>query len=138
MINNNRKYIPSFAEKIDRLSICQLKIIYSKDNKEDFEVEMADIMHDIQCDIDEGVVVTADLIKAMVVLVQANMEIWKNETDVRGLNNGGDAAKIASTLLYTHAVNSTRSLAKSRIQNLIGGRVDVKISYSGSAWDIKW
>ncbi len=137
MITNHRKYLPSFAEKIDRLTICGLKEIYSE-NKEPFRQEIADILHDIQLDIDEGVIVTADMIRAIIVLTQANLEIWKNENSVREMNETGDAEKVAKTLLYTHAVNSTRCSGKTRIQNILGGRVDPKISYIGSAWDIKW
>lgn len=138
MITNQRKYVPSFAEKIDRLNICQMKSVFSKDHNEEFENEIAEIMHDIQCDIDEGVLVTADILRAVVVLTQANLEIWKNEDNVRLQKHTSSKAEIAEVLLYTHAVNSTRCIAKTRIQNLIGGRVDPKINYSGSAWNIKW
>ncbi len=140
MITNERKYLPSFAEKIDRLTICGLKEIYSKDGKEKFQQEISDILHDIQLDIDEGVEVTADIIRGIIVLTQANMEIWKNEDFARNnvaLNNDTETAK---ALTYTHRLNGERCGAKTRIQNLIGGRVDPKINClaENGVWNIKW
>lgn len=137
MITNHRRYLPSFAEKIDRLSIIGMKEIYSA-NKEQFYQEIEEILHDIQLDIDEGVVVTADIIRAIIVLTQSNLEIWRNEDSVRLRTNTSTLEETGSALLYTHGLNSTRSLCKTRIQNLIGGRTDDKINYMGSAWDIKW
>ena len=137
MITNTRKYLPSFAEKIDRLTICGLKEIYSPDG-EKFHQEIEEILHDIQLDIDEGVVVTSDIIRAIIVLTQANLAIWLNEDDVRKDRNTKSLEEIGSNLLYTHGLNSARCIAKTRIQNLIGGRVDEKINYMGSAWNVKY
>lgn len=133
-----RKYMPSFAELIDRLNIVQMKSVFAKEGKEKFDQEISDILHDIQLFLDEGVIVTADIIRAIIVMTQANLEIWKNEDGVRELNDNRKVEAIAKTLLYTHALNSTRCTAKTRVQNLIGGRIDPKINYIGGAWDIKW
>jgi hypothetical protein len=139
MITNHRKYGYSFAELIDRLCIVSSKLVYGNvDKREAFEQEISDIVHDIQLDMDEGVVVTADILRAVIVLTQANLAIWINEDKVREYDHTDSPEIIASTLLYTHRLNSSRCVAKTRIQNLIGGRVDQKINYSGSAWNIKW
>lgn len=140
MITNHRSYRYSFAELLDRLGIVSLKYIYTKENKDNFQQEINEIVHDIQCDIDEGVVVTADILRAVIVLTQANMEVWKNEQFARDnveLNNDKETAK---ALTYTHRLNGERCQAKSRIQDLIGGRLDPKISClaEGSVWNIKW
>lgn len=137
-VNNIRRYNYSFAELVDRINIVQMKQIFTKEGKEKFQEEITDILHDIQLFLDEGVVITADIIRAIVVLTQSNLEIWKNEDGVRELNDNREVEEIAKTLLYTHSLNSTRSGAKTRIQYLIGGRTDPKINYIGSAWDIKW
>ena len=43
----NRKYLPTLAELIDRLSIAQLKEVFIEDHKEEYAQEMEDILHDI-------------------------------------------------------------------------------------------
>lgn len=141
MIVNHRKYGYSFAELLDRLCIVSSKLVYSsEDKRETFEREIADIVHDIQLDIDEGAVVTADIIRAIVVLTQANQAIWDNEDFIRQNANDMDDEKTASALIYTHKLNGDRSRSKERIQNLIGGRTDPKINClaESSAWKIEW
>jgi hypothetical protein len=139
MIVNHRKYLPSFAEKIDRLTICGLKEIYSA-NKEQFHQEIDDLLHDIQLDIDEGVVVTADILRAIIILTQSNLAIWQTEDFIRSNVAGMSDEETAAKLTLTHKLNGTRSIAKTMIQNKIGGRVDPKINClaENSAWDIKW
>jgi hypothetical protein len=43
----NRKYFPTFAELVDRLSIVILKTIFIPENKDAYEKEQELIMHDI-------------------------------------------------------------------------------------------
>ena len=50
---NTRKYLPTFAELIDRLSICQLKSIFIPNNKEDYDQEIKDIQYDLDQIIEE-------------------------------------------------------------------------------------
>ncbi len=133
-----RRYVPSFAELIDRMNIIQMKIVFSKGTIAAFEDEMEDIKHDIQMYLDTIVKVDAEVIRAIIVLTQSNLEIWKNEDGVRSQTHSAEYETIAKTLLYTHSLNATRCEAKTRIQNLIGGRTDQKINYIGGAWDIKW
>lgn len=132
--------MPSFAEKIDRLSICGMKEIFAKEGKEKFQEEISDILHDIQLDLDEGVLVTADIIRAIVVLTQVNLEVWQNENFIRENEDVLSDYDTAKKLTYTHKLNGTRAIAKTQIQNLIGGRIDPKINClaENSAWDIKW
>ena len=44
----NRKYLPTLAELIDRLSISQLKEVKLVEHKEEYAQEISDIVHDIQ------------------------------------------------------------------------------------------
>jgi hypothetical protein len=141
MIVNHRKYNYSFAELIDRLCIVSSKLVYgNQDSREAFEQEISDIVHYIQLDIDEGVVVTGDIIRAIVVLTQSNLTLWFNEQAIRDYETEMDDHETASKLRFTHRLNGTRSNCKARIQNLIGGRIDPKINClaEGTAWDIKW
>ena len=45
---SERKYLPTLAELIDRLSIIQLKEVFITEHKEEYAKEIADIQHDIQ------------------------------------------------------------------------------------------
>lgn len=137
-MSSSYKYNLSFAEKIDRLNICQSKECYSGTDK--YAQEIQDILHDIQVDLDNGIVVTAETIRAIVVLTQSNLAIWLGEDDIRkGESTKTDKEK-ADALTQTHLLNGTRSLSKTRLQNLIGGRTDEKINClaSNSAWKINW
>ena len=65
-----RKYLPTLSELVDRLSIAQLKEVFIVEHKEEYADEIGDIVHDIQMSLDEGAEVTAETIRAIVVLAQ--------------------------------------------------------------------
>ena len=117
-----RRYLPTFSELIDRLSIVQLKEVFITDHKDEYAKEIADIVHDIQAHIEENnVVIDADVIRAIVVLSQMNLHIWHNETNYRkGIKDGND-------LELTHGLNGIRNTAKNKIQEVVGGRKDYKV-----------
>jgi hypothetical protein len=131
-----RKYLPTLAELIDRLSIIQLKEVFITEHKEEYAKEIADIQHDIQLILDEGKEpVTAETIRAIIVLSQMNLHIWQNETNVR---NGSEGP---NKLALTHGLNGIRNTAKNRIQELVGGRKDYKIDCLAAEfkdWEISW
>ena len=131
-----RKYLPTLAEVIDRLSIIQLKEVFITEHKEEYAKEIADIQHDIQLILDEGKEpVTAETIRAIIVLSQMNLHIWQNETNVR---NGSEGP---NKLALTHGLNGIRNTAKNRIQEVVGGRKDYKIDCLAAEfkdWEISW
>ena len=43
----DRKYLPTLAELVDRLSIAQLKEVFITEHKEEYAQEIKDIVHDI-------------------------------------------------------------------------------------------
>ena len=43
----NRKYLPTISELIDRLSIVQLKEVFIPEHKEEYAQEIRDIIHDL-------------------------------------------------------------------------------------------
>jgi len=120
---SERKYLPTFAELIDRLCIVTLKSIKIPKNKKEYEKEAQDIMHDIDLIIKEkGVKLTGQMIRAIQVNSISNETIWTNESKAR---EGGDSQD--KLLKFTHAVNGVRSLAKNVISQEMGERVDLKI-----------
>ena len=44
---NNRKYLPTLSELIDRLSIVQLKEVFIPEHKKEYAQEISDIVYDI-------------------------------------------------------------------------------------------
>ena len=131
-----RRYLPTFSELIDRLSIVQLKEVFITDHKDEYAKEIADIVHDIQAHIKENnVVIDADVIRGIVVLSQMNLHIWHNETNYRkGIKDGND-------LELTHGLNGIRNTAKNKIQEVVGGRKDYKVDCLAADfkdWEISW
>jgi|TARA_B110000967_G_C18902041_1_gene576675 hypothetical protein len=131
----SRKYLPTLAELVDRLSIAQLKEVFIKDHKNEYSKEIKDITHDIDLILnDENIKLSGKDIRAIVVLSQMNLHIWHNETKYRaGTGNGN--------LGLTHGLNGIRNTAKNMIQENSGGRKDYKIDCIAAEfkdWEISW
>jgi hypothetical protein len=131
-----RKYLPTLSELIDRLSIVQLKEVFIAEHKAEYAQEIKDIVNDIQILLDENKgVVTAETIRAIVVLSQMNLHIWHNESNYRkGIKDGNN-------LELTHGINGIRNTAKNKIQEVNGGRKDYKIDCLAAEfkdWEISW
>ena len=134
-MSKERKYLPTLAELIDRLSISQLKVKIPE-HKEEYAQEIADIVHDIQMCLDSSdTPINAETIRAIVVLSQMNAHIWHNESAVRAGTAG------PSNLALTHGINGIRNTAKNKIQEIVGGRKDYKIDCLAAEfkdWEISW
>jgi hypothetical protein len=131
-----RKYLPTLSELVDRLSIVQLKEVFIPEFKDTYAQEIADITHDIQVLLDEqDGKITAETIRAIVVLSQMNLHIWYNESNYRkGIKDGNN-------LELTHGLNGIRNTAKNKIQEVVGGRKDYKIDCLAADfkdWEISW
>jgi len=134
----SRKYVPTFAELIDRLSIVILKSVFIPENKEAYEQEQELIMHDIDeilmersgryenkdgsTHISNRQVVNAKMIRAIMITMLTNRYIWENESKAR--LGGSEQDKL---LKLTHSINGVRNTAKNIIAKELGERVDLKI-----------
>mgnify|MGYP000176515780 CR=1 FL=1 len=133
----DRKYLPTLAELIDRLSISQLKEVKLVDHKEEYAQEISDIVHDIQLILDENSEqkMTGEMLRAVIVVAQMNLHIWHNESNYRkGIKDGNN-------LELTHGLNGIRNVAKNKIQEVMGGRKDYKIDCLAADfkdWEISW
>jgi len=130
-----RKYLPTLAELIDRLSIAQLKEVFITEHKEEYASEIEAISHDIDLCLAQADTVNADVLRAIVVLSQMNLHIWHNESNYRKGIKGGN------NLELTHGLNGIRNTAKNKIQELAGGRKDYKIDCLAAEfrdWQISW
>jgi len=133
---SNRRYLPTLSELVDRLSIAQLKEVFIAEHKDEYATEIADIVHDIQLYLKESKEpITAETIRAIVVLSQMNLHIWHNESNYRkGIKDGNN-------LELTHGLNGIRNTAKNKIQEVMGGRKDYKIDCLAADfkdWEISW
>ena len=132
---SERRYLPTLSELIDRLSIAQLKEVFISQHKVEYAQEIKDIVHDIQILLDDGGTVTAETVRAIVVLSQMNLHIWHNEANYRkGVKDGNN-------LELTHGLNGIRNTAKNKIQEVVGGRKDYKIDCLAAEfedWEISW
>ena len=131
-----RKYLPTLSELVDRLSIVQLKEVFITDHKEEYAKEIAQLVHDIQLLLEESdQPITAEVVRAIVVLSQMNLHIWHNESNYRkGIRDGND-------LELTHGLNGIRNTAKNKIQEIAGGRKDYKIDCLAAEfkdWEVSW
>lgn len=133
---SERKYLPTLSELIDRLSITQLKEVKIPEHKEEYAQEIKDIVHDINLILSQSdEIITAETIRAIVVLSQMNAHIWYNESNVRS------GAAGPSMLALTHGINGIRNTAKNKIQEIVGGRKDYKIDCLAAEfkdWDVSW
>jgi hypothetical protein len=131
-----RKYLPTLAELIDRLSISQLKEVFITDHKEEYGQEISDIVYDIELLLSQtDGRITGEQVRAIIVLAQMNLHIWHNESNVRNGKEGPNA------LALTHGLNGIRNTAKNKIQEVVGGRKDYKIDCLAAEfkdWNISW
>jgi hypothetical protein len=132
-----RKYLPSLVELVDRLSIHQLKEVFIPEHKDKYQREMRDIMDDMNLIIKEDKIeLSAELIRAVVVIAQINEHIWYNESKVRS----GESQDLG-LLKLTHGLNGIRNRTMNYFLSLIGdeGRRDWKtdcLAAEFSDWEI--
>ena len=134
-MSEDRKYLPTISELIDRLSIIQLKEVFITEHKEEYAKEIKDIVHDLT-HLLNWEKPTGEMIRAIIVLAQMNTHIWYNETKYRQGEGDGN-------LGLTHGLNGIRNTAKNIIQDQLedGGRKDYKIDCIAAEfkdWEVSW
>ncbi len=112
-----RKYLPTVADLVDRLSIVLLKSIYIPENRQAYRNEMLMIKHDIHV-----LGLDAETVFDVLVIMLANNTIWTNESEARA---GGDGQN--HLLRYTHSLNAVRNRAKNNLASRSGDRLDLKV-----------
>ena len=132
---SERKYLPTLAELVDRLSIVQLKEVFITEHKDEYAQEIKDIVYDINLILeDKDIKLSGKDVRAIIVLSQMNLHIWHNETQYRAGTGDGN-------LGLTHGLNGIRNIAKNMIQENVGGRKDYKIDCIAAEfkdWEISW
>lgn len=119
----DRKYLPTFAELADRMSICILKSIFIPENKEAYDQEVSDIKYDLDKICEErDIKLNSDIVKSLMIIMLSNRYIWENESKCRSGEN-----QDLSALKLTHSINGVRNTAKNVLSKGLGERVDLKI-----------
>ena len=118
-----RKYLPTLADLVDRLTIVQLKMIFIPDHREEYIAERELILHDIDL-ILNGLdhKLNARSIMAITMIQLTNRCIWESESKARAGGNEQD-----KLLKFTHSINGVRNTAKNVLSEEAGGRKDYKI-----------
>ena len=129
---SERKYLPTFAELVDRLTICQLKAIHIPDKRAQYMQEMADIESDLDVLLQEqfdslGKSITGTEVRAIAAVMLTNAAIWQNESAVRNGDAKDDPMVTLNRLRFTHSCNGARNTAKNRLAKWSGERQDAKI-----------
>lgn len=140
-VKKQRKYLPTLADLIDRLSICQLKEVFIPEHKKEYSEEIQDIIHDIDILLKEmgDHSIDGEMLRTIVVLSQINLHMWHNESNIRkGILDNNDLA-------LTHGLNGIRTTAKNKIQEKISGRKDWKVDCLAAnlkdeykSWEVSW
>ena len=117
-----RRYFHTTSQLIDRLCIVTLKSIKIPENKDEYEKEAEDIMHDLDVVIDSKIPRFGEFVRAIIVNAISNEIIWQNEAHARAGEGSQD-----HLLRFTHSVNGVRTVAINVISNILGERVDLKV-----------
>ena len=107
-----RKYLPTFADLVDRLSIVILKQIFIPEYREDYMEERHLIEHDLDAvmgrkseSLDH--VLCGEDVTAMLMIMLSNRTIWQNESEARKGKRSQN-----KLLRFTHSINGCRNKAK--------------------------
>ena len=114
-----RIYFHTVGQLIDRLSISTLKSVKIAENKEEYEKEASEIMHDLDLLLGEK---QGELIRAIQINTLSNEIIWQNESKARAGGTEQD-----HLLKFTHSVNGVRTAAMNKISSITGERKDLKV-----------
>lgn len=123
--STNRKFLPTFGDLIDRLSIHQLKQVFVDEYKDRYIKEMTEIVSDLDLIVKEkNIQCTGQLIRAIIVLAQINAHIWYNESKARS----GQQQDL-ELLKLTHSLNGVRGRAINYILSHVGeiDKLDKKV-----------
>jgi hypothetical protein len=122
-----RKYLPTLADLIDRLTIVTLKEIFIPEHRDEYLRERDLIQHDIDVVLNEkdaidGWKISAEAVRAIAIVMLANRVIWENESKARA--GGSEQDRL---LKFTHSINGVRNAAKNILSKSAGERRDWKV-----------
>jgi len=108
MESNERKFLPAFAELIDRLTVNQIKEVLLPDISNSVAEEMETLCDDIDLLIKErGLQLSSRFIRIVIALSQLNLHIWNLKDRMQN-----DSQKYDEFLKLAHQLNGIRNQLK--------------------------
>ena len=115
---NERHFLPSFAELIDRLTVDQIKEVLLINRSKEMSKEIQAICQDIDVIINQKqVVLSSRFIRIVVILAQMNVHIWNNKDKMKL-----DPEKYDEHLKLAHQLNGLRNQMKNLLLEESGER----------------
>jgi len=133
----DRKFLPPFAELLDRLIIDQIKEVKLPAKASDIHAEMDLLWNDIDVLIAErGLRLSASLIAAIAAMAQINLEIWSLKDRM-----SAEQGDYMENLKRAHQLNGVRNQIKNRLLEACGdaapGMVRTNFNTDGlEGWDL--
>jgi len=107
-MDSERKFLPAFAELIDRLTVDQVKEVLIPDLKDPMAEEMEKLCHDIDLLIQErDIRLSSRFIRIVIALSQMNLHIWHLKDRMQE-----NPEKYSDYLKLAHQLNGIRNQLK--------------------------
>ena len=111
MSDETRKYLPTFAELIDQLTVDQIKVVMFPTNKKQVCDEIKRIEHDIDLIMkNNNVVISVEILRSIIILSQVNLHIWHQKDEMQE-----KPEKYQDLLKFAHQLNGIRNQMKNSI-----------------------
>jgi len=109
--DTERKFLPPFAELIDRLTVDQIKEVLIPSQAKAAAGEMGKICHDVDLLIQKrDLKLTSRLLRMVVVIAQLNVHIWNNKDRMQQ-----EPEKYLDLLKLSHQLNGLRNQIKNML-----------------------
>lgn len=117
--NQERQFLPSLSELLDRLTVTQIKQALLGDKNKDFYNEINKLSNDIDIIIKkENIKLNSRIIRIIVLISQINLHIWKNKDLMQeNLENNEEYLKL---LKLAHQLNGIRNRMKNQLLEIEG------------------
>lgn len=114
-----RQFLPSLAELLDRLTVTQIKQALLGDKNKDFYNEINKLSNDMDIIIKkENIKLDSRIIRIIVLISQINLHIWKNKDLMQeNLDNDKEYLKL---LKLAHQLNGIRNRMKNQLLEIEG------------------
>ena len=119
--NQERQFLPSLSELLDRLTVTQIKQALLGDKNKDFYNEINKLSNDIDIIIKkENIKLDSRIIRIIVLISQRNLHIWKNKDLMQeNLENNEEYLKL---LKLAHQLNGIRNRMKNQLLEIEGSK----------------
>ena len=140
-IKDQRQFLPPMAELIDRMTVTQIKLALSKDNKDSFIEEISKLEHDIDLILDSNnLILDARLIRIVIVLSQMNLHIWNNKDKMQDKLKDNEEKEYLDLLKLSHQLNGFRNRMKNSLLEIedVQDKSQIRSNFEtdGLDWDI--